>query len=65
MSLRSQDFSRVPEDTARVARAAFPEGNPYLTLRDELGVIYEDEMFAPCLPARVAVLLNRRGGWLW
>lgn len=47
MSLRPQDFSRVPEDTDRVAREAFPNGNPYLTLRDELGVIYEDEMFAP------------------
>jgi transposase len=47
MSLRPQDFSRVPEDTNRVAREAFPNGNPYLTLRDELGVIYEDEMFAP------------------
>jgi len=47
MSLRPQDFSQVPEDTARVARAAFPNGNSYLTLHDELGVIYNDEMFAP------------------
>ena len=46
MSLRPQDFSQVPESTAQVARAAFPNGNPYLTLRDELGVIYEDELFA-------------------
>jgi transposase len=46
MSLRLHDFSRVPEETVRVARAAFPKGNPYLTLRDELGVIYEDEEFA-------------------
>lgn len=47
MSLHPQDFSRVPENTARVARAAFPNGNPYLTIHAELGVIYEDEMFAP------------------
>lgn len=47
MSLHPQDFRRVPEDTVRVARAAFPNGHPYLTLRDELGVIYEDERFAP------------------
>ena len=47
MGLHPQDFSIVPEETARVARAAFPKGNSYLTLRDELGVIYEDRAFAP------------------
>ena len=47
MSLHPQDFSVVPEETVRVARAAFPRGNPYITLRDELGVIYEDRIFAP------------------
>jgi transposase len=47
MSLKPQDLSTVPEETARVAHAAFPKGNPYLTLRDELGALYEDETFAP------------------
>jgi transposase len=47
MSLHPKDLSTVPEETVRVARSAFPKGNPYLTLRDELGVIYEDEIFAP------------------
>ncbi|MEJ2738184.1 MAG: IS1182 family transposase [Anaerolineae bacterium] len=47
MGLHPQDFSVVPEETARVARAAFPKGNAYMTLRDELGVIYEDYAFAP------------------
>ena len=47
MSLHPQDFSVVPEETVRVARAAFPKGNPYMTLRDELGVVYEDRVFAP------------------
>jgi transposase len=46
MSMRPHDFSIIPEDTAYVARAAFPQGNRYLTLRDELGVIYEDNLFA-------------------
>jgi len=46
MGLHPQDFSVVPEETARVARAAFPNGNAYMTLRDELGVIYEDRAFA-------------------
>ena len=47
MSLHPKDFSVVPEQTAEVARAAFSKGNPYMTLRDELGVIYEDQIFAP------------------
>jgi transposase len=46
MSLRPHDFSIIPDDTALVARAAFPKGNHYLTLRDELGVMYEDSLFA-------------------
>lgn len=47
MALHPQDFSVIPEETARVARAAFPNGNAYMALRDELGVIYEDRAFAP------------------
>ena len=47
MCLHPQDFSTVPEETARIARAAFPKGNPLLTLRDKLGVIYQDDVFTP------------------
>jgi len=36
----------VPDQTARVAHAAFPKGNPYLTLRDTLGTIFQDDSFA-------------------
>jgi transposase len=50
MSLHPQPFEPVPEDTARVARAAFPKGNPYLTLRDQLGTIFQDEDFAALFP---------------
>jgi len=32
----------IPEETARVARAAFPRGTPYLTLRDDLGPVFAD-----------------------
>jgi hypothetical protein len=46
MSLHSMPFTAVPEETARVARAAFPQGNLYMRMRDEIGVIYEDEAFA-------------------
>src|SRR5262249_16752225 len=36
----------VPEETTRVARAAFPKGNLCLRLRDALGTIYDDALFA-------------------
>jgi transposase len=42
----------VPADTARVARAAFPKGNPLMRMRDELGAIYDDEVFAHLFPTR-------------
>ena len=40
----------IPESTVQVARAAFPKGNPYLTLRDKLGTIFEDEDFIELFP---------------
>lgn len=51
MSLKPLPAGPIPPDTARVARAAFPKGSPLLTLRDELGVIFDDEDFAACYPA--------------
>ena len=45
MSLQPCIVSSVPELTANVARSAFPKGNPYLRLRDELGSIFRDEDF--------------------
>jgi hypothetical protein len=50
MSLRPEPIGPVPEETARVAHAAFPRGSPWLRLRDELGTIYTDETFAPLFP---------------
>ena len=41
-----------PEETARVARAAFPKGNLYLKMRDELGTFYEDADFTALFPTR-------------
>lgn len=46
MCLRSEPVGPVPEDTARVARAAFPKGNVYISMRDLLGPIYDDQSFA-------------------
>lgn len=36
----------VPAETARIAHAAFPKGNLYFRLRDELGTLYHDQQFA-------------------
>lgn len=41
----------IPEETIKVAKAAFPIGNMYLSLRDRLGPIYEDEMFQDLYPS--------------
>jgi transposase len=51
MSLRLQPIGSIPEHTALVAHAAFPKGHPYLTLRDHLGTIFQDEDFATLFPA--------------
>src|SRR5262245_4435368 len=53
MTLHPTPSTPVPEETARVAHAAFPSGNRYMQMRDLLGVIYRDE---PC-----ADLFARRG----
>ena len=45
MSLHPQPIPPVPAQTALVAQAAFPKGNLYLRLRDELGVFYQDGDF--------------------
>src|SRR4029450_4920387 len=51
MSLTPYPIQAVPAETARVARAAFPHGSPYLTFRDALGTIFQDEDFAALFPA--------------
>jgi transposase len=50
MTLLTQTYGLVPEETARVARAAYPKGNIYLQLRDALGTIYQDQSFAHLFP---------------
>jgi transposase len=50
MSLAPQQVPPVPEETAEVARAAFPKGNVYLQMRDEFGSIYTDDEFADLYP---------------
>jgi transposase len=50
MSLRPRPIGPVPEQTAQVPHAAFPKGHPYLTLRDHLGTIFQDEDFTTLFP---------------
>jgi hypothetical protein len=46
MSLRPQQpIPPVPDDTTRVARAAFPRCNPYVLLRDRLGAVFDERVF--------------------
>lgn len=52
MSRRSHTIGPVPEETARIARAAFPRGNLYIRMRDELGPIFTDASFAPLFAVR-------------
>jgi transposase len=42
----------MPDETARVAKAAFPDGNLYLRLRNELGPIFTDAAFTPVFAVR-------------
>src|SRR5216683_3031120 len=50
MTLHSPNEFSIPEETARVARAAYPKGNIYMKMRDALGPIYQDESFAHVFP---------------
>ena len=50
MSLHPHVIAPVPAETARVARAAFPKGHPYLTFRDRIGTVFQDEDFAAIFP---------------
>lgn len=50
MSLHPEAAVSIPEETARVARAAFPKGTDAMIMRDELGTIYESfaDLFPTC-----------------
>lgn len=52
MSLHPQSSWIVPDQTARVAKAALPKSNPYMHMYDEMGALYSDEMFLALFPCR-------------
>jgi transposase len=52
VTLHPTPVSPVPEETARIARAAVPKGTVYVQMRDVLGSIYTDEQFADLFAVR-------------
>ncbi len=50
--LRLQPLPSLPDEAARIARAAFPKGHPYLALADTLGDLFADEQFGALFPQR-------------
>lgn len=52
MALQPAPIGPVPDETARVARAAFPKGTRYLQMRDVLGTMFAGADVASLYPAR-------------
>ena len=52
VSLHPEPIGPVPAETVRVAKAAFPAGNAYVVMRDELGSLIEDLHLAHLFPKR-------------
>ncbi|WP_203831567.1 IS1182 family transposase [Actinoplanes palleronii] len=52
MSMQPRPWPEVPEQTARVARAAFRKGNLAMRIRDELGQVYDDGRFTAAFGVR-------------
>ncbi len=48
--LKPEQHTDIPELTKLVAASAFPNGSVVMTMRDELGVLFEDEAFAELYP---------------
>lgn len=50
MTLHPRYIPDVPEETVKVAKAAFRKGNRYIQMRDELGTLFHDEQFTDLFP---------------
>lgn len=52
MSLQPKPIGIIPEETRRIALAAFPEGNIDMRMRDAMGSLYEDQDFLSLYSSR-------------
>ena len=52
MSLAPSSDTCIPQETLRIAQAAFPKPSRFMQLRDQLGTIYDDATFAELYPRR-------------
>jgi transposase len=52
MSMSARALGSIPEEPARVARAACPKGTLAMRLRDELGELYQAEHFISLYPVK-------------
>ena len=66
MSLNAPLWYIIPEETARIAQAAFPKGTRFMKMRDVFGPIYSNAAFTHLFPhngqpaqdpARLALIL--------
>ena len=64
MTFHPHSIGPVPEETARIAHAACPKGNPYLHMRDLLGTLYDDQLFATLFPPQIRQLQPGCGRFL-
>jgi hypothetical protein len=62
--LRPIPVGPIPPETARIARAAFPQGNRYLRVADELETLFTDDAFLALFPTHGQPALPP-GGWRW
>ena len=49
--LKPESMHEIPKETKAVAKKAFPKGNTYIKLRDELGPIFDDDLFEDLYPS--------------
>ena len=52
MSLQLTDEYGIPSDTFQVAQAVFPEGNIYMWMREEFGLLFSDLQFTSLFARR-------------
>jgi hypothetical protein len=50
--IQLQEIDQIPEETARIARLAFPKGNTCIKMRDAIGTIFRDKDFEALFSTR-------------